>query len=248
MEEIRDPRFSRGLKENLSLIEAVREAVRTVLEPTGWRDLKWDPAQRAMVVNHFDHGTLPVAALSDGIRNMIALVSDIAHRCARLNPHFGEGAARQTRGVLLIDEIDVHLHPRWQQLAIELLRSAFPSLQIILSTHSPHVLSTVDHKSIRLVGLDGAIETPLVQTRGVLSADVLATIMGVDPIPKIEVATQLARYRALIEDGLTDSSDAKALRAVLALHFGESHPSMIECDRLIRFQAFKLKKQRQEES
>ena len=96
------------------------------------------------MVEHPEYGRLPLSSLSDGVRNMIALIADIAHRCARLNPHLSEEAARQTPGVLLIDEVDMHLHPRWQQLVVDLLRKAFPSLQIILSTHSPHVLSTVE--------------------------------------------------------------------------------------------------------
>ena len=77
-----------------------------------------------------------ISILSDGVRNMIALVADIARRCASLNPHLNEAAARLTPGVLLIDEVDMHLHPRWQQLVVGLLQNAFPAMQMILSTHS----------------------------------------------------------------------------------------------------------------
>jgi predicted ATP-binding protein involved in virulence len=180
--------------------------------------------------------------LSDGVRNMIALVADLAHRCVRLNPHFGEAAARLTPGILLIDEVDMHLHPRWQQLVVELLQKAFPAMQMVLSTHSPHVLSTVDVTSIRVIRLrdgQGVIETPTFQTRGVESADVLASIMGVDPVPQVEQAVWLSSYRARIEDGDVDTTEAISLRAKLVDHFGLEHPLMLECDRLIRFQAFK---------
>jgi predicted ATP-binding protein involved in virulence len=122
---------------------------------------------------------------------MIALIADIARRCASLNPHLGEEAATRTPGVLLIDEVDMHLHPRWQQLVIDLLRQTFPCLQMILSTHSPHVLSTVDKESIRVIRLRdsrGLVETPKFQTRGVQSADVLASIMEVDPTPQLREA------------------------------------------------------------
>ena len=64
------------------------------------------------MVKHPKYGRLPLSALSDGVRNMIGLIADIAHRCARLNPHLSEDVARQTPGVLLIDEVDMHLHPR----------------------------------------------------------------------------------------------------------------------------------------
>jgi len=245
MGEIRDPKFARELSQNVPLITAVQQAVRVVLEPTGWQDLNWGQEERSLVVSHAAYGQLRLSALSDGVRNMIALVADIAHRCARLNPHLREEAAQQTTGILLIDEIDMHLHPRWQQLVVDLLRKAFPSLQIILSTHSPHVLSTVNKESIRAIRFQGGeslIETPAFQTRGVVSADVLASIMGVDPIPQIEESAWLSNYRGLIEDGAAEKPEALALRTKLVGHFGESHPLISDCDRLIRFQAFRLKR------
>jgi len=173
---------------------------------------------------------------------MIALIADIAQRCASLNPHLSDTAARRTSGVLLIDEVDMHLHPRWQQQVIDLLRKAFPALQMIVSTHSPHVLSTVDKESIRVIRLHdgrGLLETPTLQTRGVESADVLANIMGVDPIPHVEEAQWLSDYHALIQRHLFETADAKGLRTRLEEHFGNEHPVIFECDRMIRLERFK---------
>jgi predicted ATP-binding protein involved in virulence len=249
MDELRDARFSTENPRNIGLIEAVNEAVRAVLSPTGWTNLDWDVEERRLVVMHSAHGRLPLSALSDGVRNTTAIVADIARRCAALNPHLRERAARDTPGVLLIDEVDMHLHPRWQQLIIELLHEAFPRLQIIATTHSPHVLSTVDKASIRVVRVVDAqvsIDTPRFQTKGVQSADALASIMGVDPVPQIAEAVQLTRYRALIEDGMADTPEAQTLRASLVAHFGNDHPVMLDCDRLIRFQAFRLRRERKE--
>lgn len=228
------------------LLSAVREATRSMLEPTKWRDIDWDFDQRTLVVEHPDHGRLPLSVLSDGVRNMIALVADLAHRCVRLNPHFGEEAARRTPGILLIDEVDMHLHPRWQQLVVDLLRKTFPAMQMVVSTHSPHVLSTVDVESIRVIRVEdgrGVLQTPAFQTRGVESADVLAVIMGVDPVPQVEEARRLSRYRGMIEDGQAETPEAQALRHDLVTHFGAQHPVMLDCDRLLRFQAFKLRRQ-----
>lgn len=250
MAETGDPRFSRKLSENLALIEAVRNATRIVLAPTKWEQLIWNPERKRLDVKHPDYGLLPLSSLSDGVRNMIALIADIARRCASLNPHLSEEAARQTPGVLLIDEVDMHLHPRWQQLVIDLLRRAFPSMQMILSTHSPHVLSTVGKESIRVIRLRdgrGLIETPTLQTRGVESADVLSSIMRVDPVPELEEAQWLRDYRALIEDGRAESEEARLLFSKLVSHFGESHPVLLDCQRLIRFQSFRLKRDRSEE-
>ncbi len=243
------------------LLAAVREATRTVLEPTRWRDIDWEfppldeygapKGPGYLVVEHEDHGRLPLSMLSDGVRNMIALVADLAHRCVRLNPHFGEAAAGLTPGILLIDEVDMHLHPRWQQRVVELLQKAFPAMQMVLSTHSPHVLSTVDVSSIRVIRVrdgQGELETPTFQTRGVESADVLAFIMGVDPVPQVEQAIWMSNYRALIEDGTAEGTEALALRTKLVDHFGSKHPLMLDCEKLIRFQAFKRDRKRPGES
>jgi len=229
------------------LLAAVRKATRLVLEPTGWRDLDWDFEQKQLVIEHPTHGRLPLSVLSDGVRNMVALVADLAHRCVRVNPHFGEEAARSTPGILLLDEVDMHLHPRWQQLVVDLLRKVFPEMQMVLSTHSPHVLSTVDVDCIRILReRDGhtVLDTPTFQTRGVESADVLAAIMGVDPVPQVPEARWLSDYRALIEDGKAESPAALALRARVIDHFQADHPLILDCDRLIRFQAFKLRRVR----
>ncbi|MFO0589646.1 MAG: AAA family ATPase [Polyangiaceae bacterium] len=227
------------------LLSAVREATRSMLAPVGWQDIDWDFNERRLIAEHPEHGRLPLDLLSDGVRNMIALVADLAHRCVRLNPHLGDEAPRKTPGVLIIDEVDMHLHPRWQQLVIEQLRKTFPAMQMMVSTHSPHVLSTVDVSSIRVIALEGTkgvLRQPTFQTKGVTSADVLAQIMDVYPVPAIEEAKWLEDYRGYIEDGLAESKEALALREQLLAHFTRHHPVMMDCDRLIRFQAFKLRR------
>lgn len=246
VKETASPIYKESLGTNIALLTAVREASRIVLKPTGWSNLDWDYALGGLVADHNQNGRLPLSSLSDGVRNMLALVADVARRCASLNPHLGEEAARKTPGVLLIDEVDMHLHPRWQQLVIELLCNAFPALQIIATTHSPHVLSTVEKNSIRVLRIvDGqaVIDTPLLQTKGVESADILAAVMGVDPVPQLPEAKKLSDYRALIEDGQAESEQATALRSNLVSHFGDTHPVILDCDRLIRFQTFRLRRE-----
>jgi predicted ATP-binding protein involved in virulence len=228
------------------LLAAVNLAVESVLQPeTGWTGLYWDHAEKQLMLQHPIHGRLPLSFLSDGVRNTVALVADVAHRCARLNPHLGENAAHMTPGILLIDEVDLHLHPEWQQSIIRMLGAAFPHLQLVVSTHSPQVLSTVDVSAIRVVRfLNGSVQvsTPQFQTKGVESADVLAFIMGVDPVPKVPEAKWLSDYRALIEEGQLDGEAATILKKRLLAHFGPQHPLMLECDRLIRFSQFKRRR------
>ena len=241
------PSYRESLQANLAMIEGVRRATDTVLQPTGWSNLRWDDELHTLTAEHEQQGELPLLMLSDGVRTMLALVADVSRRCASLNPHLSDQAAIETPGVLIVDEVDMHLHPRWQQQVLGLLQGAFPALQIIISTHSPHVLSTVDKSSIRVLHInngDAVIETPMIQTRGVESADVLATVMDVDPVPQLEESAALSAYRKLIEAGEAEGKEASILRQRLVAHFGESHPVMLECARLIRFQRFRLPRAR----
>lgn len=227
---------------SLKQLAAVNEAVEHILAPTGWQHIDWDERQQSITAEHTTFGTLPLAVLSSGIRTTIAVAADIAHRCARLNPSLGEDIARLTPGVVLIDEIDLHLHPAWQQLIVDLLCSAFPSVQFILSTHSPQVLSTIDSSAIRVIKLrDGSaqMEPPPLQTRGVESADILARVMDVDPIPKVEQAEWLSSYRALVQSGEHESDQGRNLWTRLLDHFGSEHPVLIDIDAIRRLQVFK---------
>jgi predicted ATP-binding protein involved in virulence len=141
-----------------------------------------------------------------------------------------------------VDEIDMHLHPGWQQEVIGLLQQAFPLVQLIVTTHSPQVLSTVDRESIRVIAVRdgvGTLDLPQHQTRGVESADVLARVMGVHTVPKVEQARWLTEYRALVQTGQDESDKAKALWNRLVDHFGEQHPAMDEIATLRRLQDFK---------
>jgi predicted ATP-binding protein involved in virulence len=91
--------------------------------------------------------------LSDGYRNIIAMAADIAYRCYTLNNHFGLYAAEKSKGVILIDEIDLHLHPSWQRTVVESFKKAFPNLQFIVTTHSPFIIQSLKNKE--LIDLQG---------------------------------------------------------------------------------------------
>lgn len=226
-------------------LEVVKDAVDSVLKPSGWHSLKWDFAQGIITAEHLKHGSLPVAALSDGVRNMIGLVADIAHRAVRLNPQFNEKAATQTPGVVLIDEVDMHLHPEWQQLVLNALSDAFPLIQFIVTTHSPQVLTTVKRESIRILAQDSdgiwSADMPDEETKGDESATVMASVMGVDPVPQVSEAVDLDLYRQLIQLQQQDTDEANALRQKLDAHFGPRHHLILDCDRMIRLAKFKAK-------
>jgi predicted ATP-binding protein involved in virulence len=229
-------------------VQSVRKAVNTCLAPTGWKQIEYSFSDDALVAHHPVYGKLPVEFLSDGIRNMIGMVADIAFRATKLNPHLGENAGRQTPGIVLIDEVDMHLHPEWQQVVLGSLSEAFPELQFIVTTHSPQVLTSVDASSIRVLRqlqqTDSTYPLSLVervdqQTKGVSSANVLAEIMGVNPVPLVPESKMVNEYQALIMQDLHETPEGVRLRASLEVHFGSGHPIIHECNRMIRLQDYR---------
>lgn len=227
-------------------LQGISDAVNEVMTEEGWFGFHYSLIFEELAMSHPDHGSLPLSLLSDGVRAMITLAADLALRCTRLNGHLKDRAPRETTGIVLIDEVDLHLHPAWQQRVIVSLRKAFPNIQFIISTHSPQVLSTVTRSNIRVVFQDIAGQwqavSPLQEVKGIESAVALNDIMGVNPIPPVEEAQWLADYIAKIENGSHESVEGGALRNKLAKFYGEQHQVLLDADRLIRFQAFKLRK------
>lgn len=91
--------------------------------------------------------------MSDGFKAVICIVAEIAYRCIELNGFLGQDAVRKTPGVVVIDEVDLYLHPRWQTHILTDLRRAFPMIQFIVSSHSPFIIQSVENKNI--ITLDG---------------------------------------------------------------------------------------------
>ncbi len=227
-------------------ISAIKKAVDEVIKyDTGWGDIAYSSSYaQQIVLRHDHHGDLPLSSLSDGIRNTVSLVADLAFRAIKLNPHFGAEAAVRTRGTVLIDEIDMFLHPAWQQRIIGAFLRAFPNLQFVVTTHSPQVLTTVDKNCIRLLhqrideeeNLIYEAIIPGTQTRGTANSDVMAHVMGSDPVPNVKEAVWLSEYKKLIQTRKHLSNEAQALRERLDQHFGRNHQEILECDRLIRLE------------
>lgn len=221
-------------------LEGIQNAVNQIMADEGWSEFHYSFAHKELVMWHQDHGLLPVSLLSDGVRAMISLTADLAFRCAQLNGHFNELAPLKTTGIVLIDEVDLHLHPAWQQRVIASLRRAFPLIQFIVSTHSPQVLSSVHTESIRTVGQNSngqfIAEKPLASSYGELSSNVLEAIMLVDPYPPIAERESLKRLIELVDQGLYDRAEAKRLLAELASGLGEQHPAMLKLHRSIQRQ------------
>jgi predicted ATP-binding protein involved in virulence len=118
-----------------ALLNAVQDALAQCLE--GCRRLYYS-VQLDELVAVDDYGRQRRARLlSEGYWGVLTLILDVAHRCASLNPHLGGRVLLETPGIILIDELDLHLHPRWQQRIVSDLCQVFPRMQFIATTHSP---------------------------------------------------------------------------------------------------------------
>ena len=110
---------------------------------------------RKEVIVVLEDGEMPFYNLSDGQRSMLAMVADIAIKAVILNPHLGAKAALKSPGIVLIDELDMCLHPTWQLHVLEDLRAAFPDIQFIVTTHSPFLVQTAREDEV--LKMDGAL-------------------------------------------------------------------------------------------
>lgn len=121
---------------------AWRQAVESVFdEPV---EVTYSPSRDRIEVCFSERQqTVAYGNLSHGQRNILAMVGDIAFKAIILNPHLGAGAVRTAQGIVLIDEIDLHLHPTWQRLIIPALLQAFPGLQFVATTHSPFIIQSL---------------------------------------------------------------------------------------------------------
>ena len=251
LEENLELRMNKGrTPENFSespALFAVRTAIDRILE--GHYTVPHFNSKNQFVVKEKDGPQeLQISQLSQGYQSMFALAMDFARRLAVGNSHLFSsedqlGGFGYVPAIMLVDEIDLHLHPSWQQRVLSDLMHTFPNTQFIVTTHSPQVLTTVKNESIRILAKDHEdkwiASSPVEQTRGVESSDALHSAMGVDPVPPVEEAKQLDDYRALIENGEHETQQGQSLRKKLVQHFGADHPLIRDCDRLIRFQEFK---------
>lgn len=119
-----------------------------------------------------------VSNLSDGYRNMIGIVSDIAYRMAILNPQLGYEVIQKTSGVVLIDELDLHLHPKWQRQIVKILTTLFPKVQFIATSHSPSIIQTQTSQSI--IKLDQSNKALDVNATQLSIEDITESIQNID--------------------------------------------------------------------
>ena len=197
-------------------LTAVRSAIESMVPGISDPRIEMRPLRFAvsMAMDGGRRESLDLEQMSGGYRIVLALAADLARRMAQGNPH--RDAPLQSEAIVLIDEVDLHLHPSWQQQVLPDLRRTFPNTQFIVSTHSPQVLSTVHPEQIvSLRRRDGNIEAEATPgpTFGAEAGAVLSATMGVDERPKgNDLVDMLQEYMDLVSADRGESAKARSLR------------------------------------
>jgi predicted ATP-binding protein involved in virulence len=202
------------LKFELSDLKQIRKAISTIIAPNANVYFAQNTSSKLMVEWETETGEkieLSLNQLSSGYRNMLALVMDFARRLAQANPQMENPL--EAEAVLIIDELDLHLHPTWQQKIIPDLRKVFPNTQIIATTHSPEIVTTVKRHQVKILENYQIKECPT-PTRGRSSSDIVLEVLGLKkPRPDTEESRTLtALFDAIDNDNL---GEAKRLRLKL---------------------------------
>ena len=163
---------------------------------------------------------LNINQLSAGEKTLLALVADLARRLAIANPHREQPLTGY--GIVLIDEIDLHLHPRWQRHIIPRLRKIFPNCQLIVTTHSPLVLSQVKPENVVILENFQVVKN-IPHTFGRDNNSILYELMNVKQRPD-DMQKQLDKFYELIDD---DKAAAQELLKQLSQDLGEDDTAIV---------------------
>ncbi|MGY8561632.1 AAA family ATPase [Paracidovorax citrulli] len=171
--------------------------------------------------------------LSDGERGLLALVFDLTRRLAIANPESDNPIAEGV-GLVLIDEIELHLHPKWQRDVLQRLRDIFKACQLVVTTHSPLVLGEVPARCVRFLEfVNGKVGVTVpAEAYGMDANRILQEFMGA-PVRNRQVDGELKALFELIDQERFDA--ARAAIAALERKLGEDEPELARASSLIRF-------------
>ena len=181
----------------------------------------YDPVEQSPRVGFDDGHVATWSELSDGYHVFSALVADIARRAVMLNEFDGADAPARVEGVVLIDELDLHLHPRWQREALPRLRNVFPRLQLVVTTHSPQILSSVDNRQVRRL-FEGKLQEYPVLVEGRDTNAILREYMRTEDRSPRGYAATLRALHDHIDGGRRE--EAEELYKQAAFSLGRSGP------------------------
>jgi predicted ATP-binding protein involved in virulence len=223
-----------GTKDELPELAAVREALSKALLGQYERPRMIGNPPELIVYQKETQQAYKVSQLSDGYRSMLALVMDLARRMAQsgseANTKSTEGSFLKKSAIVLIDEVELHLHPSWQQTVLTTLMDIFPNTQFIVTTHSPQILTSIPPKHIRILN-DGKAYTYSEQTQGVEASRLLKRVFGVDPRPvNLDIVKALNEYRDLVYTERWDTPRAQELKHILDDHFGNDDIELMDME------------------
>jgi predicted ATP-binding protein involved in virulence len=156
--------------------------------------------------------TLNVAQLSQGEKSLMALIGDIARRLAVMNPSLDNPLMGD--GIVLIDEVDMHLHPKWQRTLISQLTKTFPKCQFVLTTHSPLVISDCKNVLTYLIGENDVTQLPPLY--GEDANSILLDVMDTD-IRNAQIHSRLNDLLDAIQEINSDETLSTAKKLLKAL-------------------------------
>jgi predicted ATP-binding protein involved in virulence len=213
-------------------LDAVRNALRSFLPNFAEFSVRRNPLR--MIVKKKGK-EIRIDQLADGEKCLIALVGDLARRLAIANPK--RENPLEGEGIVLIDEIDLHLHPAWQRKILANLQRTFPGCQFVVSTHSPQVLGEAEARQIRLLAQDegqGFSYSIPTQAKGLNSNEILDELMRPDSqtlTRNLETQEKLDRLFELVDQD--DFTAAKALIAELKQQLHGDIPEIVRAESLI---------------
>ena len=208
-------------------LSSVRNSIKAFIPNFDKLHIQRKPKLRLLVNKAGEKEPLDVLQLSQGEKSLMALVGDIARRLAMMNPTLDNPL--EGTGIVLIDEIEMHLHPRWQRSIIPDLQRTFPNCQFIITTHSPQVLSRVHRDDIFILD-NSQVYQPSSNPIGRDSNDILEEIMNVTKRPK-EIQDLSDKYFSLLSKNLFE--EAQIVRKNLEKVLDSEDPIFIRADALI---------------
>lgn len=176
---------------------------------------------------------LNLEQLSDGERGLLALVFDLTRRLSIANPE-SENPIAEGFALVLIDEIELHLHPKWQRDVLGRLRSVFQKCQFVVTTHSPLVLGEVEARCVRFLEFQEGkvVATTPTEAYGMDANRILQELMGA-PVRNKQMETELRILFELID--AEDFTQARKKIATLEQQLGENEPELTRAQSLITF-------------
>ena len=208
-------------------LNTVRQAIYAFMSDFSNLRVQRKPRLRMLVDKKGNNKPLDIVQLSQGEKSLLALIGDIARRLAIMNPELENPLIGE--GIVLIDEVDMHLHPKWQRDVLPALQKTFPNIQFIVTTHSPQVLSRVDKDDIFILK-DNKIYQPSSNPIGRNSTDILEELMEVSKRPT-DIEELSNKYFGFINQNLLD--EAQKLREELSKILDKDDPLFARADAIL---------------